>query len=149
MYVRGDQEAAEQVVDDWCRAHALQYALAGLSAAWRLAPEVRHKVASVYVESRGFDRELLDKLRSDHGAKVVETGANLQLWRPFDRSVLAGSDPENRSGPPITSAIQTFLDLKRLAGRGEEAAAAVHERLLARPLREAAQRVEAMGHEQL
>ncbi len=149
LYVRGEQETAEEVVAGWCRANALRYALAGLSAAWRLAPEVRHKVTSVYVESSGFDRMLLEKLRSDHGGKIVETGANLQLWRPFDRSVFVGSAPQDRPGPPITSALQTFLDLKRIKGRGEEAAAAVLERLLARPLRDAAQRVEEMCREQL
>ncbi len=65
---------------------------------------------------------------------------NLLLWRPFDPSVLAGSSSEDGSALKVTSAIQTFLDLKKLAGRGEEAAAAVYDRLLAGPLRDAAQR---------
>lgn len=58
MYFRGNAEAAEQAVASWCRDNNLQYALAGFSAAWRLAPEVRYSVAAVYVESSGFDRKV-------------------------------------------------------------------------------------------
>jgi hypothetical protein len=108
-----------------------------------LTPEVRYSVAAVYVDSRGFDREMLDKLRGYEGGRV-ETGANLLLWRPFDRSVLAGARRENPTDVPVTSAVQTFLDLKRTAGRGEEAAAAVYERQLVGQLQEAARRVEEM-----
>ena len=146
MYFRGDAEAAERAVGNWCRDNDVHYALAGFSAAWRLAPEVRYNVGAVYVDSRGYDREVFSKLSSYQGGKRVETGANLLLWRPFDPSALVGSRPESPSEAPVTSAIQTFLDLKRMAGRGEEAAAAVYERRLASQLQEAAQRGEEMRH---
>ena len=116
----------------------LELALAGFSAAWRLGPEVRHAVAAVFVEDRGFNPDTFGRLGKYKGGKRVETGANLLLWRPFDVSVLVGSHGKDESALPVTSALQTYLDLKRLAGRGAEAAAAVYERLLAGPLRAAA-----------
>lgn len=149
MYFLGDAEAAEQAVASWCQANDLKYALAGFSAAWRLAPEVRYTVAAVYVDDRGFDREMIGKLSKHQGGKCVETGANLLLWRAFDRSVLAGIRCENTATLPVTSAIQTYLDLKKLAGRGEEAATAVYERLLVGPLRDAAERNKGMRHDEL
>jgi hypothetical protein len=149
MYFRGNTEEAEQAVAHWCRDHDIPYALAGLSAAWRLAPEVRYNVAAVYVDSRGFDRKILDKLSSYQGGKPVETGANLLLWYPYDRSVLIGSQIEGQSELPVTSAIQTFLDLKQLAGRGEEAATAIYEKLILHPLKEASEQIEEMLHEKL
>ncbi len=100
--------------------------------------EVRYTVAAIYVEDRGFDPDVFGRLGKYKGGKRVETGANLLLWRPFDPSVLAGSHGKDASALPVTSAIQTYLDLKRLAGRGEEAAAALYERLLVGPLRAAA-----------
>jgi len=149
MYFRGDAEAAEQAVGRWCRDNDIQYALAGFSAAWRIAPEVRHNVAAVYVHSRGFDHVLINRLSSYDGGKRVETGANLQLWRPFDLSVFSNSEPRSRAGPPATSALQTFLDLKQIAGRGEEAAAAVYEKHLGDQLQEAAERVRELRHGEL
>ena len=149
MYFLGDAGAAEEAVAGWCVANSLEFALAGFSAAWRLAPEVRYSVAAVYVEDRGFDPEVLGRLGKYKGGKRVETGANLLLWRPFDRSVLAGSRGKDATALPVTSAIQTYLDLKRLAGRGEEAAAAVFERLLAGPLRAAADQNREMSHDGL
>ena len=146
MYFRGNAEAAEQAVVKWCRDNHLRCALAGFSAAWRIAPEVRYSVGHVYVESSGFARKMLDRLGAYQGGKRVDTGANLLLWRPFDPSALAGSRTENGTDAPVTSAIQTFLDLKRMAGRGEEAAAAVYERQLVGELRRAAERVKELQH---
>jgi len=149
LFFRGDTEAAEEAVGKWCRDNNIRYALAGFSAAWRLAPEVRHRVAAVYVDSRGFDREVFRKLGSYQGGHRAETGANLLLWRPFDRSVFADSGPPSQAEEPRTSALQTYLDLKRLAGRGEEAAMAVYEKHLARQLQESARRVKELQHETL
>lgn len=149
MYFRGDREAAERAVGAWCRDNAVPCALAGFSAAWRLAPEVRYNVGAVYVDSRAFDREMLDRLGASLGGKRVETGPNLLLWRPFDRSVLAGCQTLNPGDPPVTSALQTYLDLKQLAGRGEEAATAVYKKHLADPLHHAARRAEELRHDAL
>lgn len=149
MFFRGNTEDAEQAVAQWCQDNAIAFALGGLSAAWRLAPQVRYSVAAVYVESHGFDREMFSKLKSYQGGKPAETGANLLLWRPYDRSVLVGSHSEGKNDLPVTSAIQTYLDLKRLGGRGAEAATAVHERLIAQPMNEAAQQIEKLRHADL
>ncbi len=106
-------------------------------------------MAAIYVEDRGFDPDTLGRLSKYKGGKRVDTGANLLLWRPFDLSVLAGSHLGSTTGLKVTSAVQAFLDLKKLAGRGEEAAAAVYERLLAGPLRAAADRNKEIRHDGL
>ena len=149
LYFRGNTEIAEKAVAKWCRDNAIPFALAGFSAAWRLAPEVRYNVAAVYVDHRGFDRDMLARLDSYDGGKPVATGANLLLWRPYDPSVLAGSHQEIEAELPVTSAIQTFLDLRRLGGRGEDAATAVYERLIVESLKNAAQQIEEIRHDKL
>ena len=145
MYFLGETNAAEEAVAHWCRDHNLRYALGGHSAAWRLSPEVRYSVAVVYVEERGFSHDVLGNLGKYKGGKRVDSGANLLLWRPFDSSVLAGSHSLDSTALMVTSAIQTYLDLKKVAGRGEEAAAAVYEKLLAGPLQNAAKQWQEAG----
>jgi hypothetical protein len=142
LYVRGDAAAAEQTVARWCTDNALRYALAGFSAGWRLAPEVRYNVAAAYLDERGFDQELLAQLAARYGGKRVDSGPNLYLWRPFDRSVFAGSVTAGQPEQPVTSPLQTYLDLKRAAGRGEDAAKAVFEKYLSRDFYAAAKRQE-------
>jgi hypothetical protein len=159
LYFRGDAGAAEQAVSRWCRDNALHYALAGFSAAWRLAAEVRYSVGAVYVEGRGFDLKLLDQLRVEYGGKRVDSGANLHLWRPFDRSVFAGrmqaafddsgSSSEVQaaeSSPWVTSPLQAWLDLKRSGGRGEDAANAIFEKHLARDFQAVIERKQEAPH---
>lgn len=147
LYFRGDAGSAEQTVSRWCRDNSLQFALAGFSAAWRIAPEVRYPVAAVYLEDRGFDPRLLNQLAVEHGGKRVDTGPNIFLWRPFDRSVFAGSVESGQPAQPVTSALQTYLDLKRASGRGEEAANAVFEKHLGQEMRAAAKREEERAHD--
>jgi len=135
FYFRRDAAAAEHSVSQWCRANSLQYALAGFSAAWRLAPEVRYSVAAVYVDGAGFDPKLLDQLMAEYGGKPVDTGPNLLLWRPFDQSVFVGAVKAGELEQPVTSALQTYLDLNDQGGRGEDAASAIFEKHLARDLK--------------
>ena len=142
LFIRGDATAAEQSVSQWCRDNALQYALAGFSAAWRLAPEVRYSAAAAYLEDRGFDQEMLHQLGAKYGSKRVDSGANIYLWRPYDRSVFASSIHAGKPEQPVTSALQTYLDLKRAAGRGEDAANAIFDKYLRRDLHAAAKREE-------
>lgn len=142
LYFRGEPAVIEQTISRWCRDHALRHALAGFSAAWRLAPEVRYTVAAVYLEDRGFDSLLLDQLTAQCGGKQVESGANLYLWRPYDQSVFAGSEDADRAHEPVTSALQTYLDLGRAAGRGEDAAKAIFDKCLSRGFRAAAKHEE-------
>jgi hypothetical protein len=147
-YLRGDLNAAEVPIGDWAKEHGLKVAVAGHSAAWRLAPEVRHSVATFYVEERGFDEELLAQLSKKHGIKRVDSGANVQLWRPFDQSVFASAQVHSDS-IPTTSPLQTYLDVKRLAGRGEEAATSVFNKYMKTELESAAAKGRAFQLEQL
>lgn len=87
-----------------------------------------------------FDQRLLDQLAGEYGVKRVDTGPNLYLWRPFDRSVFADMMNAGKPKRPVTSPLQTYLDLKRAAGRGEDAANAVFEKYLRRDLQAATQR---------
>jgi hypothetical protein len=137
LYFRRDASAAEDSVSQWCRANSLQYALAGFSAAWRLAPEVRYSVAAVYVDDAGFDPKLVDQLTAEHGGKPVDTGPNLLLWRPFDQSVFVEAVKAGEPEQPVTSALQTYLDLNYQGGRGEDAASAIFEKHLGRELKTA------------
>lgn len=140
LYLRGDTATAEQVIGQWCQQNKLVYALGGLSAAWRLASETRYNVASVYVEDRGFEDKLLTRLDVRHGGKQVDSGANLQLWQAFDVSVFAGKAVSKQDSLPTTSPIQTYLDTKRTAGRGEDAAGAIFEKYLRRQFSAVAER---------
>jgi len=142
LYVRGDYSNAENTIAQWCEAEGLQYSLAGLSAAWRLAPDVRYNVSSVYVDDRGFETELLEHLADQHGIKRVPTGANLFLWRSFDHSVFASDDPTLK----VTSPIQTYLDLRTATGRSEDAAKAIFDKFLKSGFDEAAARAERWRH---
>ena len=145
IYLRGDPAASERSVSQWCEGHGLRYALAGFSAAWRLAPEVRYSVAAAYVEDRAFEPAMLAKFEHEQGAKRVETGANLLLWRPSDAMVFAWSGPFD-SAPSVTSDVQTFLDLNRMAGRAKDAAEAVYKKCLAQRLGAAAKHAEVLAH---
>ncbi len=138
LYFRGDVAAAELGVSRWCQANALRYALAGFSAAWRLAPEVRYSVATVYVDDAGFDPKLMAQLAAEYGGKPVDTGPNLLLWRPFDPSVFAGVVSAGKPEQQVSSALQTYLDLCHQGGRGEDAAMVLFEKHLGRLLNAAA-----------
>ncbi len=138
LYFRGDVAAAEQAVSRWCQANSLRYALAGFSAAWRLAREVRYSVAAVYVDDAGFDPKLMAQLAAEYGGKPVDTGPNLLLWRPFDSSVFAGVVSAGEPEQQVASVLQTYLDLCHQGGRGEEAASALFEKHLGRELTAAA-----------
>ena len=134
LYFLGETQAGEEAVASWCRATAsnLPWLAFPRRGVWR--PRSATAWPPCMSRSGGSSPDVLGKLGKYKGGKRVDTGANLLLWRPFDPSVLAGSSSEDASALKVTSAIQTFLDLKKLAGRGEEAAAAVYERLLGRSI---------------
>lgn len=127
FYVRGDLEKTEGMIANWCEKSNIQYALARFSAAWRYAPEVRYSVATVYLSTEAFGIDRLASLEAKCGTKDVDSGANLVLFAPFDKSVFAGriATPEQTTSP-----LQTYLDLQTMAGRGVEAAKAVYDKHL-------------------
>jgi hypothetical protein len=134
FYMRGDTTEVESKMSVWCEKTNIEYALARFSAAWRHAPEVRYSVASLYVSSEALGSRSLESLRADCGAKEVESGANLMLLIPFDKSVFVrcSSAPEQTTSP-----LQTYLDLQSMTGRGSEAAEAVFEKHLRQGLESA------------
>jgi hypothetical protein len=100
-----------------CDDLGLPYAVAGLSAAWRLAPFVRYQRAMAYVPGG------VDEVVKRAGLKPVASGPNVTLLVPYDEGVLAGS--QVIGGIRVTSPVQTYLDLCGFRGRGEEAAEAI------------------------
>lgn len=136
-YVRGETEAIERSIAAWCEKSEIEYALAQFSAAWRHAPEVRYSVASFYLSPEAFSPRRLESLRIACGAQEVESGANLVLLTPFDKSVFVRRLPAHERA---TSPLQTWLDLHSMAGRGPEAAEAVFETHLREALASAAER---------
>lgn len=91
------------------------YALAAFSAAERWAPFLRYQRASAYV-----NQDYVSKIEEELNLKSVTSGANVTLWVPYDEGVFYGA--EERGEAVVTSALQTYLDLSGMAGRGEEAA---------------------------
>lgn len=134
FYMRGEPKGLEQRIAAWCEESNIEYSLARFSAAWRHAPEVRYTVASLYVTSETLGPSRLNSLNDKCGAKEVESGANLVLLTPYDKSVFVRrvAIPEQTTSP-----LQTYLDLKAMAGRGSEAAEVVFQKHL-RPVFEAA-----------
>lgn len=129
FYLRGGTQDIEEQVASWCQRRGVRHALARFSAAWRLVPEVRYSVASLYIDSGSPDggESLTRLLHRDCGAAAVDTGANLVVLEPFDDGVFLHAE-----GSPIvtTSPLQTYLDLRHSQGRGLEAAQAIFDRFL-------------------
>lgn len=132
--MRGELEQIERQIALWCSKSTDQFALSRFSTAWRLAPEVRYIVASFMVPTRAILAEPLIDLVSNYGARNVESGANLVLQISDDESYF-----HNRLGDtlPTTSPLQTYLDLRAMDGRGEEAAMAIYEKYFKQPFTKA------------
>ena len=131
FYARGEVAEIEKKVTAWCLKTGNEHALARFSAAWRLAPEVRYTMASLYL-GKLLDRPAeFTSFCEDCGLKEVDSGGNLAVLVPFDESVFVdcASMPER-----TTSALQTYLDLKRMPGRAGDAAVSVYEKHLRQQL---------------
>jgi len=97
-----------------CKDLGIDYALAGFSAAARLAPAVRYQRAMAYVSDR------LGEVAEWIGLKPVASGPNVTLFEPYDEGVMAGTGKYDDIR--VTSPIQAYLDVLGFRGRGEEAA---------------------------
>jgi hypothetical protein len=104
------------------REGAFRYALTEFSAANFYAPMVKSPRASLYIAVDPL--YLQDKL----GLKPVASGSNVSLIQPGDMGVL--NDVEFMEDTWVASPVQTYVDLKRLGGRGDDAAAAILEQVL-------------------
>ena len=93
------------------------------SGAARFQPIVRyHKVSAYYLGN-------LSELAIQAGLKPVGTGANVTVFSPYDRGIFYGSRKIDQA--PILSPVQLYLDLQQTKGRGEEAAAAILNEVVA------------------
>ena len=82
-------------------------------------------------------------LITTYGARKVDSGANLILQISDDESYLSKRVGETL---PTTSPLQTYLDLKVMDGRGEEATMAIYEKHLKQNFTEATEQM-AVHHE--
>jgi hypothetical protein len=93
----------------------LRYAFTGFSGAARVAPHVRYQRVHAYVDSRAWG-----KLVEVMALRQVSAGPNVILMEPHDEGVFYGA--QSRDGAWVASPVQLFLDLRKLPGRGEDAA---------------------------
>lgn len=127
LYVMAEPAEIERVASQRCQRHRVTYGLAEFSGAWRLAPMVRYKQASLCIYETAT-REMLRRLIKALDAKRVETGSNLVVVCTSDESVFF--DRREIDGLQVLSPVQLYLELANRRGRGREAA----DELLARVL---------------
>lgn len=109
-------------LDEVCQRDNIRYGFTGFSGSSRYAPAVRYQRAMAYIQGD------IDALAASLEIKPVESGFNVTLLEPYDEGVFYGS--QEIEGSQVVSPIQTFLDLKSLRGRGEEAAEVLFERVI-------------------
>ncbi len=102
-----------------------QAAYAAFSAAELDVPNVRQNKTWLYVNEAA-----LDDFEQMAKAKRVESGANMTVLIPEDDGVFYGSVYRQNGSLGRTNPVQTWLDLKQMASRGEEAAEALMEQCL-------------------
>lgn len=105
-----------------CAERGISYALTGFSGAIRLAPAVRYKRVTAYIDAP------LEDITSLLGLKEVTSGSNVSLIKPYDQGVFYGDRQVNEIW--IASPIQIYLDLIGIKGRGEEAAQAILDEVI-------------------
>ena len=108
----------EQKISKWSNEHDRGVVLGGFSAAARYAPTVRYRRAEVYVEQPFFEEFV-----KDLELEEVHSGGNILITIPHDETPCMFC--RNIHDTPVTSPVQTVLDLLGNKGRGEEAAEAV------------------------
>lgn len=118
LYTMEDAARTATRISEWSQANGLPSALAAFSGAWRLAPMVRQSNLHAYVKlpSNSQWEELLAAIH----AKRVDSGANLTIWLPRDDYVFYRA--QAIEGISVVSALQLYLDLSMIPGRGAEAA---------------------------
>jgi len=126
FYVMDKNQNVESRIAAWSADCGVRYALTAYSGAWRLAPMVRHNMSTIYVEA--LEQTDLAPLIAEVGATAVDSGANLSIWLPHDEYTFYGA--QLTKGLTLVSALQMYLDLSQLPGRGEEAAQEIFEKEL-------------------
>jgi len=108
----------ESRISRWSKENGTAALLGGFSASVRYAPAVRYMKVEVYVEHM-----LFEKFVQDLELKPVDSGGNVVITIPHDETPCMFG--KWMADAPVTSPVQTVLDLLGHAGRGEEAADAV------------------------
>jgi hypothetical protein len=98
------------------------YGLTGFSAANYFAPMVRNQRSMIYISK--VSDYVIEQLK----LKIVTSGANVSLLKPYDDGVFWNSREVN--GVLTVSPIQAYLDLKNYRGRGEEAAEKIYKEII-------------------
>lgn len=98
--------------------------LGGLSAAHWLAPYVRGNTTMLYADGQAT-AALVDALK----LRTARSGANVEIVEPDDNAILR-ERVEHPGVPPVSSPVQTYLDLWHIDDRGREAAEHLREKLL-------------------
>ncbi len=98
------------------------YALTEFAAAIRYAPMVRHAWVSAYIAPP------IEPWLEAVAARPVGSGANLRLILPRDEGVFY--DVRDCDGVQVVTPVQAYVDLVRTGGRGEEAAAALRQKVI-------------------
>jgi hypothetical protein len=146
LYLRGELHEIENTICEWCwdmsKDKQVDYSLCSFSAAWRLAPQVRYTVGSMYFDAGLQTDEAIIHLIKYLKAKSVESGANFIIWIPHLDSATDVQTQDGSSKIRITAPLQTYLDLSDLNGRGEEAAQAIFDKYLKKDMEAAAQRAQ-------
>jgi len=112
----------EYRIGEFCKEREIPYGLTGFSGSSRYAPAVRYQRTMAYILGD------IDSLVELLGIKSVESGFNLTLLMPYDEGVLYGL--QEFDSDKVVSPIQTYLDLKNLIGRGDEAADVLYEQVI-------------------
>jgi hypothetical protein len=89
---------------------------------------VRYDKSVVYIDKKVESEANLKALFGHIDAREVDTGANCTLWITDDPAVF--SDAKEVDAVMVVSPLQLYLDLKALAGRGEDAAQEILEKEL-------------------
>ena len=117
------RKRVDQVVAQTMSEIDRQYAITGLSAAWRLTRWAGYRLTTIYLDA--FPTPiLLDRI----GFREESRGANTWLVLPNDTGVFDGSSPVD--GVQCVHPVQVYLDLKGHPERASEAAEELRIRLL-------------------
>jgi hypothetical protein len=122
-------EAPDIAVARWLERKGLTFALSQFAGAWRAAAMVRYTRLTFWVDP--LSPAALEDFRKETRAQRVDSGENVVLWQTDDESVFTGSRLLGNPPLPVVSSLQLYLDLQTVAGRGEEAAAAIYDLELA------------------
>lgn len=108
----------EDSISRWSLAHDQDAVLAGFSAAARYTPTVRYNRINVYVKEQS-----LYEFVKDLELEPVQAGGNVIVTIPHDDTPCMFFRTINLS--PVSSPVQTVIDLYGMPNRGEEAADAI------------------------